>query len=318
MKILAILMFYTFSAWAGYDSAKLVSRFVSWGVDPEKHFASINLEKAWKSFKKRKDVVVAVIDTGVDSRHPFLQGNLVGEGLDFTGKSPRDHHGHGTHIAGIIKSVFPEVKILSLKYYDPKASGSEQVRATIRALKKAISLKVDIINYSAGGPQASKEEEIVLKEAQKKGILVVAAAGNKSADIDEPRNAFYPASYRLPNIITVGSYDENLSVVPSANFGKKSVEIAAPGHRIRSAIPSRSSAYMTGTSQATAFVTGVAALVKASRPELSAVEIKRILLESSLRVRSLQGKIAQERKLDAAAAVDLANRSSYRSVANRN
>lgn len=320
------------SAAEAYAPDKLLSRFTSWGIDPDKHLASINLKNSWQKFTKKKDIVVAVVDTGIQFDHPFLkdniyvpEGNVSGSnyGFDFAYPKadlmPDDEHGHGTHIAGIIKSIFPEVKILSLKYYDPKASGEAHLTATIKALRKAVDLNVDIINYSGGGPASSSEELKILKEAHQKGILVIAAAGNKASNIDDRRNAFFPASYQLPNIITVGSHDELLRLVPSSNFGKTSVEIVAPGSQIRSAIPNDRSAYMTGTSQATAFVTGVAAMIMANNPDLKFATVKQIILASALKVKSFEGKIQGSRKLDAEKALTMAQelQNPTRNVANR-
>ena len=130
----------------------LRSRYSSWGVDPSNNSSSINLVHAWKKFKRNKEVVVAVIDTGIDPRHPHLDKNVhvtLGDvssrnyGIDFSKNrhskmQPSDSHGHGTHVAGIVKSVYPEVKILTLKYYNPKASGQDNLNSTIAALKYAV------------------------------------------------------------------------------------------------------------------------------------------------------------------------------------
>jgi subtilisin family serine protease len=303
-----------------YNPELLISRYASWGIDPDKHLASINLKDSWSRFKRNKDVIVAVVDTGIQGDHAFLQGNIFVPGnkkaspshfgIDFSGEkisnTPTDAHGHGTHVAGIVKSIFPEVKILALKYYNPKASGQQNLNATIKALQYAVDQNVDVINYSGGGPEASVEELRVLKQAEKKGILVIAAAGNERSNIDDKRNAYYPASYGLSNIITVGAHDDSLNIIPSSNYGKNSVDIAAPGHRIRSAIPGNGAGYMTGTSQATAFVTGVAAMIKSQYPKLQYNQIKDIILSSSLKVKSFEGKILGSGKLDAGRAIELA------------
>jgi len=320
-----------------YGETELKSKFVSWGLDPSKPLTSINIKGSWAKFKKNKDIIVAVIDTGIQADHEFLAKNIYvpqgskssqNYGFDFSqGKittTPFDQHGHGTHVAGIIKSIFPDVKILPLKYYNPKASGQASLEATIRALRFAVDQKVDIINYSGGGPEASIEELRILKEAEQKGILIIAAAGNERSNIDEKRNAYYPASYGLSNIITVGAYNENLEIIPASNYGKNSVDIAAPGNRIQSAIPGNGAAQMTGTSQATAFVTGVAALVKSKHPELSYDQIKNIILSSSEKVKNFEGKILGGGKLNAENAISVADSVSEklknkvaRSVANR-
>jgi subtilisin family serine protease len=303
-----------------YPTNLLESRFASWGVDPALSLASINLKDSWKIFKKNRDVTVAVIDTGIDFTHPFLHENIIAPqgkksaenyGIDFSGRSPSfapsDSHGHGTHVAGIVKSVFPDVKLVALKYYNPQASGQQNLESTIKALEYAVKMNVDVINYSGGGPEPSVEELRILKEAERKGILVIAAAGNERSNIDDKKNAYYPASYGLSNIITVGAHDEEMQIIPSSNWGKNSVDIAAPGHRIRSAIPQGGSGFMTGTSQATAFVTGVAALIKSKHPKFSYEQVRNIILSSSVKVKNFEGKILGAGKLDAARAIELAD-----------
>ncbi len=290
----------------------------SWGTTPG-NSASINLLPAWKNFKLKKDVVVAIIDTGIDNTHPFIAKNLYVKegtlsdsnfGMDFSGKgvskSPVDTHGHGSHIAGIIKSVYPDVKILSLKYFNPSASGQENINSTVRAIKYAIDSNVDIINYSAGGDGAASEELAVLKEAERKGIMVVAAAGNKSANIDIKGKGFFPASYNLENIMTVTAYDEDLKLLDSSNFGAHSVDISAPGHRIKSSLNNGRVGFLTGTSQATAFVTGVASMIKAKYPHLSMMKIKSIIKRSAHKEETLVGKCNTNGRLDAGAALVLA------------
>jgi thermitase len=290
----------------------ITSRFASWGVDPSRPSTSINVLESWKNFKKNKDIVVAVVDTGIQYDHPFLHDNIIvrngkkgakNYGVDFSGKNntsePSDIHGHGTHVAGIIKSIFPEVKLLALKYYNPQASGQDNLEATIKALEYAVDSGADIINYSGGGPEPSVDELRVLKKAEAKGILVIAAAGNERSNIDDKKNAYYPACYGLSNIISVGAHDENLQIIPSSNWGKNSVDIAAPGDRIKSAIPNGNAGVMTGTSQATAFVSGVAALIKAEYPRFSFDQIKNIILSSSVPVKGFEGKILGAGKLDA-------------------
>jgi subtilisin family serine protease len=303
-----------------YSEHALASRFASWGIDPNLGQASINLKSTWQKFEKKKDIVVAVVDTGIQVDHPFLAENLyVSEGgvsssnygKDFSFNAtnintPNDTHGHGTHVAGIIKSIFPEVKILALKYYNPQASGQANLDSTIKCLEYAVDRNVDIINYSGGGPEPSVEELRVLKKAEQKGILVIAAAGNEKSNIDLRKNAYYPASYGLSNIVTVGAHDQKVNLIPSSNYGKLSVDIAAPGHQIKSAVPFGGVGIMTGTSQATAFVTGVVALMKSNNPELKYNEVRNALLSSSQKFKTLEGKILGAGKVDALKAIELA------------
>ncbi len=303
-----------------FDQRELTSNYVSWGINPENP-ASINLYPAWIKFKKKKEIVVAVVDTGIDPLHPFLEKNIFVNngkvdannfGVDFSKdrklkNTPIDQHGHGTHVSGIIKSIFPEVRILALKYYNPNASGLDNLNSTVEALKFAVDSNVDVINYSGGGPEAASEELRVLKEAERKGILVVAAAGNEESNIDDKKKAYFPASYGLKNIITVTAHDEDLKILSSSNYGKSSVDIFAPGYRIKSSLQNGRVGYLTGTSQATAFVTGVAALIKSQFPTLSTEKIKEIIKLSAKKEPTMEGKCTTGGRLDAASALQLAS-----------
>lgn len=253
---------------------------------------------AWPLHQGSKDVVIAVIDTGVDTLHPTLKENLwrnPGEtgvdaqgrdkstngidddgngyiddvnGWNFAGdnKDLKDVHGHGTHVAGIIQSITPKSSIMVLKYYDPNADGAANLANSTKAIEYAIKMKAKIINYSGGGTTKYPDEEAAIRKAQAQGILFVAAAGNEKSNSDI--FGFYPADYGFSNIISVTAIDENRRILPSSNFGKNSVDIAAPGHNIVSTLPGGTFGTMTGTSQATAFVTGTAALLMAENPEL--------------------------------------------------
>jgi subtilisin family serine protease len=302
-------------------SSIISSPYTTWGLrhDNDK---SINIIPAWKLLKVKKTITVGVVDTGIDPHHPLVSKNIAHPktsqgvrrptsssfGVDFSKGSddkfaPFDQNGHGTHIAGIIKSVFPDVKMLALKYYNPKASGYENLVSTLAALKYAVDANVDVINYSGGGPEPSIDEFRILKEAERKGILVVAAAGNNRSNIDVKKNAYYPASYNLSNILTVTAYDPNMNILQSSNYGAKKVHIAAPGHKIASALPMGRYGYLTGTSQATAFVSGVAAMIKSMYPEMTPQEVKKIILGSAKMERQFKGKCITAGRLDAGAAL---------------
>lgn len=319
------------------------SRFTSWGVSPNEEKGGINLPKAWRRFEKKKDVVVAVIDTGIHPEHSFIKSNIhVVEGIqgpdnygmDFSLKkskikkkssssnnnsktAPKDTHGHGTHVTGIIKSIFPAVKILTLKYYNPNASGQENLVSAVKALRYAVDKNVDIINYSGGGPEMSQEEFRILKLAEEKGILIVAAAGNEKSNIDNKKNAYYPASYQLSNIITVTAHNKQAMLLSFANYGKFSVDISAPGHKIRSSLPHGQAGNLTGTSQATAFVTGTTALIKSQFPHLSAIQIKKIIRASARKRQSLVDKCITGGILDAKKALEIATRTSEQSTSEK-
>jgi len=265
-------------------------------------------QRAWRLSTGSRDIVVAIIDTGIDVRHPDLTNNLwvnPGEtGADVRGNNKatngvdddgngfvddvhgwnfvnnsndlKDNHGHGTHIAGIvgaeggngigISGISPRVSLMVLKYYDPKAPGVNNLSNTVKAIKYAIQMNANIINYSGGGTEPNMEERAAVELANQKGILFVAAAGNERSNSDI--KGYYPADYDLPNIISVTAIDRSKSVLPTSNYGERSVHIAAPGNDILSTLPGGKYGPMTGTSQATAFASGVAALIMANNQEL--------------------------------------------------
>ncbi len=300
----------------------LHSRFASWGIQNSFDKGSINLPGALKKLKAQREVVVAVIDTGIDPTHPFLKHNiyvpkgqvsLTNYGVDFSKgaesvTAPIDKNRHGTHVSGIIKSVFPQVKILPLKYYNRHASGKDNLNSTIKALRYAVDLGVDIINYSGGGPEPDLEELEILKKAERKGIIVVAAAGNEQENIDNKSTAYFPASYKLSNIITVTAHNQSLNILNSSNWGAQTVDVSAPGYKINSAVPTARNGLLTGTSQATAFVSGVAAMLKAGYPGLTAPQIKKIISTTAKKEITFNGKVKSSGRLDATAAINLAER----------
>jgi thermitase len=306
-----------------------------WGLD--KTAAS----KAWEVTQGSKDIIVAVIDTGIDEKHRDLAENLwvnPGEtgrdsmgrdkatngidddgdgfiddvhGWNFVGNNNSlvDNHGHGTHIAGIIgarggngfgiSGVCPKVSIMVLKYYDPKASNSNNLKNTVDAIKYATKMHANIINYSGGGTDYSAEEYAAVKGAKEAGILFVAAAGNERSNSDESGKHYYPADYELPNIISVTAVSrEETKVLPSSNYGVRTVDIAAPGENIYSTLPGGGFGLMTGTSQATAFVTGVAALIEAHNREFGYSDVKKYILRTGDEYATLLSKTGSAKLLN--------------------
>lgn len=256
--------------------------------------------------KKGKDKATNGLDDDgngfIDDVHGW---NFVANNSDLT-----DNHGHGTHIAGIIGAksgdsfgvagVAPKVSLMTLKYYDPKSPGANNLKNTIQAIRYAIKMGAKIINYSGGGTEYSAEEYAAVKEAEKKGILFVAAAGNERSNTDETGKHYYPADYELSNIISVTAVNEKeLKVLPSSNYGVRTVDIAAPGDQIRSTLPGNAVGKMTGTSQATAFATGVAVLVMAHRPEFTAADVKKYLLKTGDEYPTLLSKTGNAKLLNA-------------------
>ena len=183
----------------------------------------------------------------------------------------KDNVGHGTHISGIIgatgdyalRGVAPNARLMILKYTDPKITSGDPLMNTIRAIQYAVKMGAKIINYSAGGKRPSTLERDAIAKAGTHGMLFIAAAGHEGSDSDH--SGYFPADYDLPNILSVTAVDPKLNVLKSSNYGSRSVRVAAPGDKILSTVPRGQYGLMTGTSQATAFATGVAALLLGNR-----------------------------------------------------
>lgn len=287
-----------------------------------------------------REVKVCVIDTGADINHQDLKNNIWRNpdetGHDILGRNKStngvdddnngyvddvngynfvdnntdlaDHHGHGTHIAGAIgaeggngvgiSGVAPKVSLIIAKYYDPSARKNNNLVNTIRAIRYCVAVGAHIINYSGGGLEPSDKEREAVMLARDNGILFVAAAGNERSNSDFKK--YYPADYGLDNIISVTAVDRERNVLPSSNYGEKSVDIAAPGKNIYSTLPGGSYGYLTGTSQATAIVSGVAVLVKARFQDFDGVRIIRHINETGdWEPHKLSGKTKFQKRLNA-------------------
>jgi subtilisin family serine protease len=302
----------------------------NWGLQNSVSNSHIHAVDAWKLEEGSRDVVVAVIDTGIDANHPDIKPNLWHDhltgnyGWDFVANkaNPTDDHSHGTHVAGIlgatmnakagISGVAHRVSIMAVKYYSDHNTGAENLKNSIKALNWAIDHGANIINYSGGGPEFSGEEYAALKRARDKGILLVAAAGNEHQNSDVPENFYYPCAYRLDNIICVAAINIKNEMLASSNWGKVRVDVAAPGENILSTVPGSKDAfgnynpkyaYMSGTSQATAFVTGLAALLLAKDHKLHPDQIRDIIRSSSDKLAGLHDKVFSGGKVNAYAAL---------------
>lgn len=259
------------------------------------------------SINARTPVLIAVIDTGIDFTHSHLAASKGKDGWNFvTNKpNPSDENGHGTHVTGIIQEVIksvpahltglPQIKFMALKYYTPGSSGADNLARSIQALYYAIEHGATLINYSGGGPGFSKAELAALKLAEERGILVIAAAGNERQDSDSPENFYYPSAYQmygLTNILTVAALTQADTLLESSNWGVKNVTVAARGEKIVNSVPHQQYKAMSGTSQATAFVTGIAAVLKASDRTLTPQRIKELIAQTSEPLPALKGKVA--------------------------
>jgi subtilisin family serine protease len=298
----------------------------------------INAPQAWDITTGSRSVVIAVVDSGVDVGHPDLAANIwrnpgeiPGNGIDddrngyvddvsgwdfvSNDNTPDDGNGHGTHVAGTIGAVGNdgrgvvgvnwEVSILPLKFLDDWGFGS--TAGAIAALNYAAVLRsagVNIVatNNSWGGGGYSSALRTVIARHNEAGILFVAAAGNDGTDNDAA--SAYPASYDLANVISVAAIDHAGQAASFTNFGRTSVDLAAPGVDVYSTIPGSSYASFSGTSMAAPHVAGVVGLLAAANPQATAGELRAAILDTTVPVPGLAGRLETGGRLDAAAALD--------------
>ncbi|PHJ25079.1 subtilisin sub7 [Cystoisospora suis] len=278
------------------------------------------------------DRVVAVIDTGITYDHPALAKNvwinkneIPGNGIDddkngfiddvygFNFRDnkgdPYDDHGHGTHVAGIIgavltdsnslvKGVCGRTSIAGLKFMGANGNGSTS--DAIKALNYAVQMKIPLSCNSWGGPSWSEALIAALEAADAVGHLFVAAAGNQGRNTDEIPH--YPASYKVPNVISVAATTSNDELAPFSNRGPLTVDLAAPGVKILSTFPPNRFKELSGTSMATPVVAGVAALLM-SFPYQEIAQIKRAIVNGVDKPPAVEGLVKSSGRVNARKAV---------------
>lgn len=318
MNRILITLFLSLFYLAEIDAGQREISFKNWGLINGQARSHVNAVGAWTINEGSRKIVVAVIDTGIDSTNKELRPNIWHDpkakdifGWNFVSNSsnPEDQHGHGTHVAGIIgamanprigvSGVAHNVSIMAVKYYSDANTGTVNLKNTIKAIDYAVSHGARIINYSGGGPEFSEDEYLAIRRAESAGVLFVAAAGNEHQNTDLAENFYYPSAYRLSNIISVAATDINNNILKSSNWGVKRVDVTAPGENIFSTLPGGKYGYMTGTSQATAFVTGIAALVLSEKPCLKATQIKEIIMSSVDEFKQLKNKVFTSGRVNA-------------------
>lgn len=238
-----------------------------------------------------KGVKIAVIDTGINGRHPEI--TLAG-GVSFIQNSPYDVDlfGHGTHVAGIIAAADNDIGIIGVapnaELYAVKALGNDGYgteTSIIAGVEWAIENKMDIINLSLTSGNSTKAMEEVLKKADRNGIIVVAAAGNLE-DLDEQfTDVLFPARY--DSVIAVCSLENNLERSIFSYYGPN-LDVCAPGSNIYSTFSDPETetdedyGYGSGTSVAAPFVTGVLALYKEAYPQMDHRQIRKLMQLNAL------------------------------------
>jgi len=258
--------------------AKASTEAVAEGDPAQYELAKLRLLEA-HTIAKGGEVLVAVIDSGVDASHPELIG-AIAKTFDAV-DSPAAAHKHGTAIAGLIAAhgklmgSAPTARILAIRAFDPKdASAQGSTFAILKGLDWAVANGARIINMSFAGP-ADPAMHRCLEAARKNGIVLIAAAGNAGAKSPP----LYPAAD--PNVIAVTATDADDKLVQQSNRGRH-IAIAAPGAQILVAIPDGGYEVSSGTSYSAAEVSGIVALMIERKPDLTPDKV-RVILQATAR-----------------------------------
>ena len=293
--------------------------------------ADIDAPEAWDLATGSGNVVVGVIDTGVQYNHPDLNanmwrnpgevaGNLVDDdanglvddvfGADYVNNdgNPMDDNGHGTHVAGTIGAIGNNgigvagvswrVQIMALKFLG--AGGSGAISNAVKCLDYAVAKGAIITNNSWGGGGFSSAMSTALNNARAAGHLFIAAAGNSNSNNDALPH--YPSSYTHDNVLAVAATDRNDARAGFSSYGATSVDLAAPGVGILSTYGT-TYVSMSGTSMATPHVAGAAALVWDAHPTWTYAEVAAALLNTVDAKPNLAGIVATGGRLNVDAAV---------------
>jgi len=266
--------------------------------------ADIQATRAWDETKGSASVTIAIVDTGVDLLHPDLKNKIKSAGRDFVNNDndATDDNGHGTMVAGIaaadtnnnegIAGVAWNCKILPVKVVDAEGNGFYD--AIVAGVRWAADNGASVINMSIGGPDTADSLRDAVKYAHDKGVVVCAAVGNDDSAV------LYPAAYDA-YVLAVAATDYADARASFSNFGPQ-IDVAAPGVRVACPVPTwfwaanggRSSdspyALADGTSMSAPLVTGLAALIRGLKPELSADSVMDIIRYTSDDVNSGQHK----------------------------
>ncbi len=307
----------------------------------QQNFAQVKVNETWQvmSASSSDAPIVAVIDTGVDLQHPvFVQSNALwvnsgeipGNGMDDDGNgfvddingwnfnartnNPQDDDNHGTHVAGIILGVgqdiladpvaVAKIRIMALKFLSADGSGS--TADAINAIYYAVNNGAQVINNSWGGAGFSQSLLDAISYAYNHKVTVVNAAGNYSSNNDT--TAMYPSNYAVPSAISVAATNDWDTLASFSNYGKSTVNIASPGVGIYSTVWSgntglHSFGFMSGTSMAAPFISGVAALVYREAPQLTGYQVKNIILNTAKPISSVSAKTTSGSRVDVLQAI---------------
>lgn len=289
-----------------------------------KHLPLVNAQQAW-TLSQGQNIVVAVIDSGVNYNHLALSHNILvnsneipGNGLDDDGNGyiddyvgydflnsdpyPYDDNGHGSHVAGLTASsifgVAPHAKILSIKALSGLGGDMGSI---VSSIYYALDRGANILNLSFGNYRATNQVPQfaieAYKTAQQRGALVITAAGNGHPETGVGLNTditpHYPSNLGLMNMLSIAATGDGYNLSSYSNFGKKTVDMVAPGGNgpgtdLFSAYKENPAGIMfypmSGTSMATPVTSGIAALVWAANPSLTALQVKQLVIMGGISI----------------------------------
>lgn len=306
--------------------------------------ADIDAIEAWDTHNgENSNVIVAVIDTGVDYTHEDLAANhwvnpgeIAGNGIDDDGNGyiddvygydfynldadPFDGNSHGTHVAGTIAAVGNNgigvtgvswgANIMAVKFLSD--SGSGYTSGAISSVLYAADMGARIMSNSWGGGAFSQALEDAIWTAYEVNSLFVAAAGNSSSNNDA--SPHYPSSYDVPNVIAVAATDHNDSLAYFSSYGANTVDLAAPGVNTYSTTPGNSYGSKSGTSMATPHVSGAAALLLSQDSTRNTDGLKSLIMDSVDPLSSLSGVTLTGGRLNVLNAVGCSGNKYYLSI----
>lgn len=293
--------------------------------------ADINVQPLWDAgITGNKNTIIAVIDTGIDWTHPDLKdniwtnpGEIAGNGIDDDGNgiiddvhganfvnatapngNPLDDHSHGSHCAGTIGAkgndgvgitgVNWNANIMAVKFLS--ATGSGSLDGALGAIKYATKMGAKVMSNSWGGGPFSQALKDAIVDAEAKGVLFVAAAGNAGSDNDSIDN--YPSNYDVPNVLAVSATNNQDKIAWFSNYGKTKVHVAAPGVAVYSTVKGGAYASYSGTSMACPHISGMAALLWSTNASFTYTQIKDLLVKTSDPLRKLKNKVAAKGRAD--------------------
>lgn len=244
---------------------------------------SIETEKGWDVSKGSDQVIIAVLDTGVQSNHPDLKGKLIkGTNIVDESAAPDDDVGHGTHVSGIIGATVNNGegvaglswynKIMPVKVLDSSGAGSTY--SVAQGIIWAVDHGAKVINMSLGNYAQADFLHDAIKYAYDHDVVMIAASGNDNTD-----RPGYPAAY--PEVFAVAATDSNKEKASFSNYGDY-IDVAAPGDNIASTYPGSQYAALSGTSMASPHVAALAGLIRSVNPELSNVEVMELMRKTSI------------------------------------